>query len=298
MSVFNITLFPDPVEPAISRCGIVSSGDTLMRPLASFPSGIVSRDADLVNSSDSRICRRLISSRRVFGTSMPTVGFPGMRSMMIDSACSPRQRSSVSPVMRLYLMPASGLNSNVVTTGPGLIWTTEPNTLNSSNFDLIRAAVCFSSSSSKALRTGASLSKEEGGRTYCFLGGAKGLPTTRSPVGSGSGRTGSTNIGVTGLSGSRSSIVRMGISSGSAGAGGSSSQGGASAPTSSGRGAAAGSSTGAGSMTGARSRTRFVTGRASRRFARARHHCPTGRSTRLGTLTANDRCESRKPEDR
>ena len=28
--------------------------------------------------------------------------------------------------MRLYLMPASGLNSKVVTTGPGLICTTEP----------------------------------------------------------------------------------------------------------------------------------------------------------------------------
>ncbi len=43
-----------------------------------------------------------------------------MRSIRIDSACSARQRSSASPVMRLYLMPASGLNSNVVTTGPGI----------------------------------------------------------------------------------------------------------------------------------------------------------------------------------
>ena len=37
------------------------------------------------------------------------------------SARSARQRSSLRPVTRLYLMPASGLNSNVVTTGPGLI---------------------------------------------------------------------------------------------------------------------------------------------------------------------------------
>jgi hypothetical protein len=89
---------------------------------------------------DSSIWRRLITSRRVFGTSMPTVGLPGMRSIRIDSACRPRHRSSVSVVMRLYLMPASGLNSKVVTTGPGLICTTLPSTLNSSNLDLMRPA--------------------------------------------------------------------------------------------------------------------------------------------------------------
>ena len=36
--------------------------------------------------------------------------------------------------MRLYLMPASGLNSNVVTTGPGLICVTCPWTSNSAYF--------------------------------------------------------------------------------------------------------------------------------------------------------------------
>ena len=51
---------------------------------------------------------------------MPTVDLPGSRSMRIDSACSARHRSSASPVILLYLTPASGLNSNVVTTGPGM----------------------------------------------------------------------------------------------------------------------------------------------------------------------------------
>ena len=51
---------------------------------------------ELVNSSDSRICRSAITSRLLFGTSMPTVGLPGMRSMRMDSACRPRQRSSRS----------------------------------------------------------------------------------------------------------------------------------------------------------------------------------------------------------
>ncbi len=55
ISEFSITLLPDPVEPAISRCGMASSAVTLMRPLMSLPSEIVSREAECVNSSDSRI---------------------------------------------------------------------------------------------------------------------------------------------------------------------------------------------------------------------------------------------------
>ena len=142
------TLLPEPVEPAINRCGMDSRPETLSRPLMSLPSGIGSRAVVAWNSSDSMIWRSPINSRLVLGTSMPTVGLPGIRSMRIDSACKPRHRSSVRVVMRLYLMPASGLNSKVVTTGPGLICTTEPSTLNSSNFDLMRAAMSFSSCSS------------------------------------------------------------------------------------------------------------------------------------------------------
>ena len=52
----------------------------------------------------------------------------------MDSARRARHRSSASPVMRLYLIPASGLNSKVVTTGPGLICVTWPPTSNSAHF--------------------------------------------------------------------------------------------------------------------------------------------------------------------
>ena len=161
----SITLLPAPVDPAISRCGIDSRAATLMRPLMSLPRHMVRRECESMNSSDSRIWRRLITSRRVFGTSMPTVGLPGMRSIRMDSACRPRHRSSVSVVMRLYLTPASGLNSNVVTTGPGLICTTLPCTLNSSNLDLMRAAISLSSSESNGFRAGTSFSSAvEGSR--------------------------------------------------------------------------------------------------------------------------------------
>ena len=165
ISELIITDLPDPVDPAISTCGIVSSVATLIRPLMSLPIEIVMKEGEDSNSSDSRIARRLMSSRFVFGTSMPIVGLPGMRSIRIDSACSPRHKSSVSVVTLLYLIPASGLNSNVVTTGPGLICTTEPRTLNSSSFALIAAAVFFSSCSSNADRTGISFSSSvEGSR--------------------------------------------------------------------------------------------------------------------------------------
>ena len=66
-------------------------------------------------------------------------------------------------VIRLYFTPASGLNSNVVTTGPGLICTTEPRTLNSSSFDLIRLATSFSSAPSKPLPGATSFSSSVGG---------------------------------------------------------------------------------------------------------------------------------------
>ena len=78
--------------------------------------------------------RSQMVSRSWFGTWMPTVLFPAMRSIRMLSARIARHRSSASPVTRLYLTPASGRNSKVVTTGPGLICTTWPRTSNSAHF--------------------------------------------------------------------------------------------------------------------------------------------------------------------
>ena len=71
-----------------------------------------------------------------------------MRSISTDSACIARHRSSASPVTLLYFTPASGLNSNVVTTGPGWICTTEPSTENSRHFSSSSRAASISSRSS------------------------------------------------------------------------------------------------------------------------------------------------------
>ena len=119
MRLFKRTDLPLPVAPAMRRCGMRARSLTKDAPWMVFPSTSVRRAELPWNSSVSRISRRPIVSRFTFGISMPTVDFPEIRSIRADSALSARHRSSESAVILLYLIPASGLNSNVVTTGPG-----------------------------------------------------------------------------------------------------------------------------------------------------------------------------------
>ena len=152
---------------------------------------------------------------------MPTVGLPGMRSIRIDSACRPRHRSSVSVVMRLYLMPASGLNSNVVTTGPGLICTTLPSTLNSSNLDLMRAGDFLQLQPNRMdCAPGTSFSKSVEGRRYAGCSAISGREpwfAQAAGLGSGSGSIGTVPARLPGRTGrfrgSWSSSAWIGISS-------------------------------------------------------------------------------------
>ena len=107
----TLTDLPVPVEPAMSRCGIVARSLTNGSPWIVLPSASVSFDGDRLYASDSSSSRREICSRLGLGIWMPTVDFPGMRSISTDSACIARQRSSARPVILLYFTPASGLNS-------------------------------------------------------------------------------------------------------------------------------------------------------------------------------------------
>ncbi len=118
---FSPTDLPAPVAPAISRCGIFSSSVVNTSPVMSLPSAIVSFDFDFLNRSELINSLGKIVSCLRFGTSMPIVERPAIRSMRTDSALSARLRSSVMPATLEYFTPASGLNSKVVTTGPG--WT-------------------------------------------------------------------------------------------------------------------------------------------------------------------------------
>ena len=113
------TDLPAPVEPAMSRWGIAARSAMYGSPWIVLPSAIVSFEVDRRYASDSSSSRSEICSRVALGIWMPTVDLPGMRSISTDSACIARHRSSARPVIFEYFTPASGLNSNVVTTGPG-----------------------------------------------------------------------------------------------------------------------------------------------------------------------------------
>ncbi len=111
MIVLRPTLLPDPVEPATSRCGILDSEVTKTSPSCVRPIAIVSGSFGRRKLSCSSSGRSAISSRRRFGTSIPTVGRPGIRSIRTLSASSASARSSQSDVIRASLIPALGRNS-------------------------------------------------------------------------------------------------------------------------------------------------------------------------------------------
>ena len=118
---------------------------------------------DFWKRSLARSSRREIVSRFLFGTSMPTVDLPAMRSMRIDSASIARHRSSDSVTILLYFTPGSGLNSNTVTTGPGWMAITCPVTSNSRHFSVRMRAVSTSSFSSTCMSWVGGLRSDRGG---------------------------------------------------------------------------------------------------------------------------------------
>src|SRR3954469_16230404 len=124
---------------------------------------------------------------------MQTVDLPAIRSIRTESAFIARHRSSARPVILAYFTPASGLNSKVVTTGPGWIWTTLPSTENSRHLSSSRRALSISSRSS-ILRSALTLSSSAtGGNAYSPLRRSAGAFDSGS--GSGSGSDGASTFG-------------------------------------------------------------------------------------------------------
>ena len=123
MMALTITLLPEPVAPAIKRCGMLARSRTCGVPPTSFPSanGIACvgvQDPALPVGVRSGLKR--IASASWFGISMPTTAFPGIgASMRIERALSAMARSSPRPSMRLMRTFGAGVNSYCVTTGPG-----------------------------------------------------------------------------------------------------------------------------------------------------------------------------------
>ena len=120
------TDFPDPVVPAIIRCGMRARSAKIGAPLISFPSASVSRPPCFCTSSDDRISDRNTVSRFAFGTSMPMTFRPD--TVAIRTAVTERLRamSSASPITRALRIPGAGSSSYSVTTGPGRISTILP----------------------------------------------------------------------------------------------------------------------------------------------------------------------------
>ncbi len=68
MKALMATLLPEPVEPAMSRCGMALRSAVTMRPLMSLPSASVSFDFEPRNSCASTTSRSQMVSRSWFGT--------------------------------------------------------------------------------------------------------------------------------------------------------------------------------------------------------------------------------------
>ena len=198
--------------------------------------------------------------------------------MSTDSACIARLRSSASRVTLLYLTPASGLNSNVVTTGPGWNCATEPATENSRHFSSSRAALSMSTRSSNFWTALGESSSARGGWTNEPLRCSADVLSGRSSRGS---------MGVMPAGSS--------VSSSSGGAGGGSAF--------SGCGARAGgwllASTSARAVDApAFSRCLRTTSRRCRSRRRLAHHCRTAPCARCRSRPrARAACRNRRPKE-
>ena len=120
------TDLPDPVVPAIIRCGMRARSATIALPLMSLPSARDSRPGGFCTSSLDRISLRKTVSRLLFGTSMPMTLRPGTVAMRTAVTDRLRATSSASPMTRALRMPGAGTSSYSVTTGPGRISTISP----------------------------------------------------------------------------------------------------------------------------------------------------------------------------
>ena len=106
------TDFPEPVAPAMSRCGILARSETSGRPETSLPSAIGSSALAPAQSSLSKISRRPTGVGCRFGTSTPTAALPGMGARMrTDWALMPRAIFLSRPAIFSTRTPAAGDSS-------------------------------------------------------------------------------------------------------------------------------------------------------------------------------------------
>ena len=142
------TDFPEPVAPAMSRCGVCARSRTCGFPVTSFPraTGIAILAAS--GKSVSISSRKLTIERFLLGTSMPTACFPGMGAT-IRTLEAARRNAILSCRLVIFdsLMPGEGSISNIVTTGPLRIPVMDTSILNSLKVDFSISAARLVASS-------------------------------------------------------------------------------------------------------------------------------------------------------
>ncbi len=110
------TLLPDPVAPAMSRCGMAPRSTVTAPPDTSRPRGMRRKPFSFRYASDSNTPRSETIDTLLLGTSMPTMGRPGTgASMRMGAAARARARSLTS---ELILLTRTRWR-RVVPSGPG-----------------------------------------------------------------------------------------------------------------------------------------------------------------------------------
>ena len=121
MSALTITLLPEPVAPAISRCGILARSTPMALPATSRPRAKVRVEPEPLKSTSSTIRRSATMLKSLFGISIPTALLPGIGRLDPERASGERHGQVVRrPSIRLTLISGAGWTSYWVTTGPAL----------------------------------------------------------------------------------------------------------------------------------------------------------------------------------
>ena len=145
---FTQTDFPEPVEPAIKRCGVFARSIKRGSPEMSFPKITGIAIFSKAGFFCSIISRKLTTARFLFGISIPTADFPGIgETMRTEVAASLSAILSCKERILFTFTPGAGRISNIVTTGPFRIPVTFTSILNSARVCARSQAFFFVSSS-------------------------------------------------------------------------------------------------------------------------------------------------------
>ncbi len=123
MMAFMQTLFPEPVDPAIRKCGMSSRFAIIGFPDKSRPMASVKSEDDSWNCSSSMSSFKYMTFFSVFGTSMPSRDFPGTAATLTISTFIERAMSAARFSTCETLTPVASSRSKREMTGPSTTFT-------------------------------------------------------------------------------------------------------------------------------------------------------------------------------